>query len=295
MKGAALSRLSTEQQNPASEAIDRQPTTRILEIINEQDATVAAAVGREIPNIARAVDAIVASLEGNGRLFFVGAGTSGRLGCLDASEIPPTFNTSPSLVQGVIAGGRRALTHATETSEDDPALGRRDLQKRRLRPRDVVVGITASGRTPYPIGALEYARKMGCATIALTSNPKAPISRVAEVTIAPQTGPEVIAGSTRMKAGTAQKMVLNMLTTAAMIRLGHVYSNYMVNVHLKNQKLRERGLTILQRALGLDRAAAQSLLRRSGRNLKVAILMHQASLSRREAKARLRQQRGRLV
>jgi N-acetylmuramic acid 6-phosphate etherase len=269
-----LSKLLTEQNNPASEAIDRQPTQRILEIINDQDATVAAAVRREIPAIARAVEAIVESLKSGGRLFFVGAGTSGRLGCLDASEIPPTFNAPPRLVQGVIAGGRRALTHATEASEDDPRLGRRDLEKRRLKSHDVVVGITASGRTPYAIGAVEYARKLGARTIALCCNPDSPISRAAEITICPVTGPEVIAGSTRMKAGTAQKMALNMLTTAAMIRLGHVYGNYMINVHLKNAKLVERGLTILQKVLGVDRARAKELLKKSGRNLRRAIEMH---------------------
>ncbi len=271
MKTEKLSSLLTEQNNPASTAIDRQPTARIIEIINEQDATVAAAVRLEIPRIAQAVEKIVASLESGGRLFFVGAGTSGRLGCLDASEIPPTFNTKPKMVQGVIAGGRRALTHATEASEDSAALGRRDMEKRRLKRRDAVVALTASGRTPYAIGAVQYARKLRAAAIAVTCNPDSPISRVADITIAAVTGPEVIAGSTRMKAGTAQKMILNMLTTAAMIRMGNVYGNFMVNVHLKNDKLKERGLTILQKVLGISRDDAKRLLRKSGNNLKAAI------------------------
>lgn len=289
-----LSRLPTEQTNPASTAIDAQPVERILGIINDQDATVAAAVRREIPNIARAVEAIVAALESRGRLFFVGTGTSGRLGCLDASECPPTFNTLPRMIQGVIAGGRRALTHATEASEDSAALGRRDMKKRRLKRRDVVVGITASGRTPYTIGALDYARRLGASTMAVTCNPDSAVSRVAAITIAAVTGPEVIAGSTRMKAGTAQKMVLNMLTTAAMIRMGHVYGNTMVNVHMKNAKLRERGLRILEKALDISRAQAQRVLRNSGKNLKVAILMHRTGLNRKQAAALLKRQGGRI-
>jgi N-acetylmuramic acid 6-phosphate etherase len=268
-----LRALGTEQANPASARIDRQSTAKIVAIINAQDATVAAAVRKETPHIALAVDLIVAALNSGGRLFYIGAGTSGRLGCLDASEIPPTYNVPSSLVQGVIAGGQRALTHATEASEDDPQLGGRDLAKRKLKSRDVVVGITASGRTPYAIGALEYARSVGAATIALACNANPPIARVADVTIAPVTGPEVIAGSTRMKAGTAQKMVLNILSTAAMVRLGHVHGNYMVNVQMKNEKLRERGLTILQEVLGIDRAAAQQRLKRAGNNLKEAVLL----------------------
>jgi N-acetylmuramic acid 6-phosphate etherase len=228
-------------------------------------------VGRELPRIAEAVDLIVTSLKKGGRLFYIGAGTSGRLGCLDASEIPPTFNIPARFVQGIIAGGRRALTHATEGAEDSPVLGRRDLLRRKLTPRDVVVGITASGRTPYAIGALEYARKVGAASIAVSCNAGPEIARVADVSIAAVVGPEVIAGSTRMKSGTAQKMILNMLSTAAMIRLGHVHGNYMVNVQMTNAKLRARGTHILQQILGVDRATAQRLLRKSGNNLKRAV------------------------
>jgi N-acetylmuramic acid 6-phosphate etherase len=287
-KTAGLARLVTEQQNRESARIDQADSELILRIINREDAGVAAAVEREIPAIARAVDAIVERLRAGGRLFYIGAGTSGRLGVLDASECPPTFNTPPSLVQGIMAGGVRALHRATEASEDVPALGQRDLEKKRLRAGDAVVGLTASGRTPYVIGALRYARRIGAATVAVTCNPDAEIARVAEVTIAPVVGPEVIAGSTRMKAGTAQKLVLNMISTATMVRLGHVYGNFMVNVHLKNAKLVERARTILQRILGIDRAAATQALRRAGNNLKMAIIMERLRLRRGEAEDLLR-------
>jgi N-acetylmuramic acid 6-phosphate etherase len=266
-----LRNLGTEQANPASARIDQQSTARIVAIINQQDATVAVAVRKELPRIAQSVDLIVAALRQGGRLFYIGAGTSGRLGVLDASEIPPTYNVPARIVQGIIAGGRRALTHAAEGAEDSAALGRADLVKRKLKSRDVVVGITASGRTPYAIGALEYAREIGAPAIALACNANPEIARVADVTIAVATGPEVIAGSTRMKAGTAQKMVLNMLSSAAMIRLGHVHGNYMINVQMTNAKLRERGLTVLQEILGVDRAMAARLLKRSGNDLKAAV------------------------
>lgn len=293
-KAAKLARLVTEQQNPASARFNRARTAEILRIMNREDAQVAGAVEREIPNIARAVDAIVGRLRAGGRLFYVGAGTSGRLGVLDASECPPTFNTPPNLVQGVIAGGMRALYRATEASEDSPAMGGRDLAKKRLNARDAVVGLTASGRTPYVLGALRYARSRGAAAIAVTCNPNSEVARVAEITIAPVVGPEVIAGSTRMKAGTAQKLVLNMLSTAAMVRLGHVYGNFMVNVHQKNVKLRERARTILQRLLDLDRASATRTLRRAGGDLKVAIVIERLSLGRAAAVELLRRHRGNL-
>jgi N-acetylmuramic acid 6-phosphate etherase len=266
-----LRNLSTEQANPASARIDRQTTARIVAIINQQDATVAAAVRKELPHIVQSVDLIVASLRRGGRLFYIGAGTSGRLGVLDASEVPPTYNVPARIVQGIIAGGRRALTHSAESVEDSATAGRRDLANRKLNARDVVVGITASGRTPYAISALEYARKIGAPAIALACNANPEIARVADVTIAVATGPEVIAGSTRMKAGTAQKMVLNMLSSAAMIRLGHVHGNYMINVQMTNAKLRERGLMILQEILSIDRATATRLLKRSGNDLEAAL------------------------
>lgn len=290
-KTAALARLVTEQNNPESVRIDQVSTADMLRIINREDARVAGAVEKEIPNISRAVDAIVERLRGGGRLFYIGAGTSGRLGVLDASECPPTFNTPPSLVQGIMAGGMTALYKATEASEDSPELGRRDLVKKRVSGRDAVLGLTASGRTPYVLGALRYARKLGAATIALTCNPDSEAARVAEITIAPVVGPEVLAGSTRMKAGTAQKLVLNMISTGTMVKLGHVYGNFMVNVHLKNAKLVERARTILQRLLEIDRDAANRALRAAGGSLKVAIVMHKLGVKR-SAAERLLQQNG---
>lgn len=287
-KTAGLARLVTEQNNPQSAQIDRTDTAEVLRIINREDARVAGAVASEIPAIARAVDTIVERLRAGGRLFYIGAGTSGRLGVLDASECPPTYNTPPALVQGIMAGGMRALYRATEASEDSPPLGRRDLERRRLTKRDAVVGLTASGRTPYVLGALRHARSQGAAAIAVTCNPGSEAAKVAEVTIAPVVGPEVIAGSTRMKAGTAQKLVLNMISTATMVRLGHVYGNFMVNVHLKNEKLVERARTILQRLLGIDRAAAGRALRRAGGSLKVAIVMQRMKLDRAAAEQLLR-------
>ena len=292
---ARLARLVTEQNNPLSARIDRSTTAEILRIINREDAGVAGAVERELPAIARAVESIVERLRGGGRLFYIGAGTSGRLGVLDASECPPTYNTPPAMVQGVMAGGRRALFRATEASEDSPALGRRDLEKRRLNARDAVVGLTASGRTPYVLGALRYAGARGALAIAVTCNPDSEVARVADISIAPVVGPEVIAGSTRMKAGTAQKLVLNMISTATMVRLGHVYGNFMVNVHLKNEKLVERARTILQRLLGLERAAARRALRRAGGDLKVAILMERLKLGRKAAALLLRRHGGNLA
>ena len=294
-KSAGLARLVTEQRNPQSVGIDRAQTVRILRLINREDARVPATVAREIPAIATAVDVVVERLRRGGRLFYAGAGTSGRLGVLDASECTPTFNTPPTIVQGVMCGGVRALYRATEASEDSPALGRRDLARKRLGVRDVVVGLTASGRTPYVLGALRYAQARRAATIAVTCNPDAAVASLAQITIAPVVGPEVIAGSTRLKAGTAQKLVLNMISTAAMVRLGHVYGNFMVNVHLKNRKLRERGYTILRSVLGLDHGTAVRALRRAGGDLKAAILMHRLGLGRGAAKRLLRRHQGNLT
>ena len=294
-KSAGLARLVTEQRNPQSVEIDRAQTVGILKIINREDACVPAAVKREIPAIARAVDVVVQRLRRGGRLFYAGAGTSGRLGVLDASECPPTFNTPPTMVQGVMCGGVRALYRATEASEDSPALGRRDLARKRLGARDVVVGLTASGRTPYVLGVLRYARARQAATIAVTCNPDAEVASLAQVTIAPVVGPEAIAGSTRLKAGTAQKLVLNMISTAVMVRLGHVYGNFMVNVHLKNRKLRERGYTILRSLLELDHSTAVRALRRAGGDLKAAILMHRLGLGRGAAQRLLHRHQGNLT
>jgi N-acetylmuramic acid 6-phosphate etherase len=253
---------------------------------------VAAAVARALPQIARAIDAIAHAIAGGGRLIYVGAGTSGRLAVLDAAECPPTFNTSPRTVQAVIAGGARALRSAAEGREDAAALGRRDLARRKPTANDVVVGVAASGRTPYTVAALEYARRCGATTVALTCNSGSPLERAADIGIVVRVGPEVLAGSSRMKAGTAQKMVLNMLSTGAMARLGYVYGNLMVNVHLKNRKLRERGLSILERAASLNRSKAGRALRAAGGSVPVALVMLKARVSRAAAERRLKSARG---
>jgi N-acetylmuramic acid 6-phosphate etherase len=232
----------TEQRNPHTRGIDAKSTIEILRAIHGEDASVIEAVAGAQPAIARAVDAIAGALKQGGRLFYVGAGTSGRLAALDAAELPPTFGTPPRVVQAVIAGGRRALTHAVEGAEDDRTKGAKDLAARGFHAKDVVVGIAASGGTPYVLGALEFAKRKGAVTIGLTSNPRTPIAQMAQISIVTPTGPEVITGSTRMKAGTAQKLVLNMLSTAAMIRLGRVYDNWMIGVALTNRKLQARGL-----------------------------------------------------
>ena len=278
---------ATEQQNPRTRGLDAKSTSEILRAIHREDAIVAKAVAGAIPAIARAVDAIAQALQHGGRLFYVGAGTSGRLATLDAAELPPTFGTPARLVQAVIAGGRRALTHAVEGAEDNRAQGGRDLAARRLIRNDVVVGITASGSTPYVLGALEFARRRGAVTVGITSNPRTPIVRLARISIITPTGPEVITGSTRMKAGTAQKMVLNMLSTAAMIRMGRIYDNWMIGVALTNRKLQARGLRILAEASGATVAEATRALRQSGHNLGVALLMLKTGVNAREAQRRL--------
>jgi N-acetylmuramic acid 6-phosphate etherase len=287
-------KLLTEQRNPASDGIDGMPVEQILRVMNAEDRQVAEAVGREVPRIARAVEAIVERLSGGGRLFYIGAGTSGRLGVLDASECPPTFSVPYDLVQGIIAGGERALSHATEASEDDPESGARDLMARGFTAADALVGIAASGRTPYVLGAVAKARESGALTIGISCTPDSELSRAVEIAIEPVTGPEVIAGSTRLKAGTATKMVLNMLSTATMIRLGHVYGNLMVNVQPKNAKLAARARRIVAEAAGVDEAAAADYLERSGRVVKTAIVMARSGWNREEAEARLRAAGGRI-
>jgi N-acetylmuramic acid 6-phosphate etherase len=268
-----LERLLTEQRNPASRDIDAKTTLEILKIINAEDHKVAPAVAAEIPQIAKAVDGIVAAIERGGRLFYIGAGTSGRLGVLDAAECPPTFNVSPELVQGIIAGGEAALARATEASEDDPELGKRDLLARRFTAGDVLVGIAASGRTPYVLGAVEQARAMGALTVGISCTPDSQLSRAAAIAITPLPGPEVIAGSTRMLAGTATKLVLNMLSTATMIRLGYVYGNLMVNVQPKNAKLEDRARRIISEAAGVSYERAAELLTQARGSVRTAILM----------------------
>jgi N-acetylmuramic acid 6-phosphate etherase len=287
-------RRRTEHRNPASRRLDRLPTRAILRLMNQEDRKVAAAVGREIPSIARAVDAIVASIRKGGRLLYVGAGTSGRLAVLDASECPPTYGVSPSIVQALIAGGRKAMTGAVEGAEDSGANAVQELRARKVARDDVVVGIAASGTTPYVLSALKFARKRGATTVAITSNRKAPIIRDAQIVIAAEVGPEVVTGSTRLKAGTSQKLVLNMLSTAAMVRLGHVYENLMIDMTLTNQKLRQRGLRILTEASGADRSSAEHALRQSGHNLRVALTMLKNGVDAKGARARLALAKGNL-
>jgi N-acetylmuramic acid 6-phosphate etherase len=287
-----LERLLTEQPNPASAAIDSLPTEGVLRVINGEDRKVSDAVAREIPAIARAVDAIVAALESGGRLFYIGAGTSGRLGVLDASECPPTFSLSPDVVQGIIAGGESALTRASEATEDDPAAGVRDLMARAFTARDVLVGIAASGRTPYVLGAVAEARRLGAVTIGISCTEDSELARAVQIPISPLPGPEVIAGSTRMKAGTAQKLVLNMLSTATFIRLGYVYGNLMVNVQPKNAKLVDRARRIVAQATGAGPERAAGLLAEAGENVRVAILMAKSGAGREEAERRLAAARG---
>ena len=289
-----LEKLLTEQLNPASASIDTLPTEQALRIVNAEDQKVAAAVEREIPSIARAVDAIVAALQKGGRLFYLGAGTSGRLGVLDASEIPPTFSAPPEMVRGIMAGGEAALSRATETTEDDPAIGVRDLSARGFTASDVLVGIAASGRTPYVLGAVAEARRLGAVTVGICCSPAAELSRAVDFPIAPLVGPEVLAGSTRMKAGTAQKLVLNMLSTGTFIRLGYVYGNLMVNVQPKNHKLVDRARRIVAQAAAVSPVRAVELLAESGMKVRTAIVMGRAGIGRDEAERRLAASRGRV-
>jgi N-acetylmuramic acid 6-phosphate etherase len=290
----AKERRRTEHRNPASRNLDRLSSKAILRLMNREDRKVAALVGGEIPAIARAVDAVVRSIRKGGRLFYVGAGTSGRLAVLDAAEIPPTFGVSAKEVQALIAGGRRAVTGAVEGAEDSVANGARDLRAEKLTRNDVVVGIAASGTTPYVLGALAYARKRRATIVALTSNRRGPIARYARIVIAPEVGPEVVTGSTRLKAGTSHKLVLNMLSTASMVRLGHVYENLMIDVALTNQKLRDRGLRILAEASGRDLSVAEHALRQSGHNLRVALVMLRCGVDARAARRRLANAKGNL-
>jgi N-acetylmuramic acid 6-phosphate etherase len=266
-----LAALLTEQANPVSKHIDKLATEEMLRVINGEDHLVAEAVAAEIPGIARAIDGIVEAFRKGGRLFYMGAGTSGRLGVLDASECPPTFNVPADLVQGIIAGGEAALSRATETTEDDPAIGVRDLRARGFRTQDVLCGIAASGRTPYVLGAIDEANRSGALTIGISCTPDSDLARRAKIAITPLTGPEVIAGSTRLKAGTATKMVLNMLTTGSFIRLGYVWGNLMVNVQPKNSKLLDRSKRIIAEATGASYDEAGQMLAKAGNNVRAAI------------------------
>ena len=267
----ALAELTTEQANPASARIDRLSTLEMLRVMNDEDRRVAESVTPELPGISEAVDGIVHAMKAGGRLFYIGAGTSGRLGVLDASECPPTFNVPAELVQGIIAGGEAALSRATEATEDDPTSGVRDLLARGFRSGDVLCGIAASGRTPYVLGAVDEARRMGNLTIGISCTAGSELARRAQIAITPVPGPEVIAGSTRLKSGTATKLVLNMLTTGAFIRLGYVWGNLMVNVQPKNVKLRDRAVRIVAAATGVPSEEAAKLLSAAGDNVRTAI------------------------
>lgn len=282
-----LGALVTETQNPQYAKLDTFNTLDIIKAMNEEDKKVALAVEKEIPNIAKAIDKIVSAFKKGGRLFYIGAGTSGRLGVLDASECPPTFGVSPDMVQAIMAGGERAYIKALEGAEDDPKLGRDDLLAKNITANDVVVGIAASGRTPYVIGALEAANQKGATTVAVVCNPDSLLTKVAQITIALVVGPEVLTGSTRLKAGTAQKMVLNMLTTAAMIQLGKVYGNLMVDVQMTNAKLVDRAVRIVTKATGADMDLAKKALQEGG-SCKVAIVMILAKIDADKARELLR-------
>ena len=270
----------TEQENPRTTNLSSASTAQIVELMNEEDALVAPAVSRVLGEVATAVDGIVERLQSGGRLFYIGTGTSGRLGVLDASECPPTFGVSREMVQGVIAGGYDACYRAVEASEDDADASRLDLEARGFTAKDALVGIAASGRTPYTVGAVNYARSLGAFTIALTCVPGSAITQAAEVSIVPVVGPEVLTGSTRLKAGTAQKLVLNMLSTATMVRLGYVSGNRMSNLQARNVKLRDRAVRILQAELGLDQNAAGHALDNADGDLRVALVMNKTGATR---------------
>ena len=287
--------LLTEQPNPASARIDTLPTEEVLRVINAEDGKVAAAVGLEIPAIARAVDAIVAAIERGGRLFYIGAGASGRLGVLDAAECPPTFNTPPGMVQGIIAGGDAALSHATEASEDDDALGAQDMAARGFTAHDALVGIAASGRTPYVLGAIAEARRLGALTLGISCVPESELAHAVDIAITPVVGPEAIAGSTRMKAGTAQKMALNMLSTGVFIRMGYVYGNLMVNVQPRNAKLADRARHIVAQAADVSHDHARELLAAAGGSVATAIVMGKTGLELAPAERRLAEAGGRIA
>jgi N-acetylmuramic acid 6-phosphate etherase len=287
-----LRQLPTEQLPPIAYDLDRMSTLEIVTLMNHEDAAIAAAVQRSLPQIARAIDVVAEGIRRGGRLIYVGAGTSGRLGALDASEIPPTFNTDPRTVQYIMAGGPRALADSTEASEDDTAPAIAEMKKRKPGKHDVVLGIATSGRTPFTIAAVEYASRRGARTIALTCNRDSPLERVCDFAIITEVGPEVLAGSSRMKAGTAHKMVLNMISTGAMCRLGYVYGNLMVNVWTKNEKLIQRAVRIVEQATGADHETASRAIKQSGNRTPVAVVMLAAGVTRSQSVAALKKSKG---
>lgn len=290
-----LSRLTTERRNPASAHIDICTTLEMVTIMQQEDSKIAAAIQKILPDIARAIDETSLRLQEGGRLFYLGAGTSGRLGILDASECPPTYGTNPELVQGLIAGGIPAIFRAQEGAEDNPGLAVHDLKEHGFSAKDVLVGIAASGRTPYVVGGLQYAQKIGALTIALACSEHAEIAALADIALTPVTGPEVVTGSTRMKAGTAQKLVLNMLSTGTMIKLGKVYGNLMVDVKASNKKLEERAIRIVMEGSGCERTEAEKALKGADGHAKLAILMVVTGVSAGEGKALLERTSGHLA
>jgi N-acetylmuramic acid 6-phosphate etherase len=279
--------LTTESSNDASMGFDTKSALEIARIINHEDSKIAAAVKKSLPEIALVIDMVARSLRDGGRLIYVGAGSSGRIAGLDSSECPPTFSTPPQSVQYIMAGGPKALASAVEVNEDSTELGQRDIARRRPTRKDVVIGLSSSGRTPYVVAAVEYARARGAKTAAVTCNHNTPLASAADICIVAEVGPEVVSGSTRMKAATAQKMVLNMITTGAMTRLGYVYDNLMVNVHMQNTKLVERGISILMRACNIDRDSAVHTIKSAGRSVPVALVMLKAGVDKPEAVRRL--------
>lgn len=282
-----LHQLTTESQNEASQGLDTKSALEIARIINHEDAKIAMAVKKAIPEIAEVIDQVARSLRDGGRLIYVGAGSSGRIAALDSSECPPTYSTAPGQVQYIMAGGPKALASAVEVNEDSEELGQRDIARRRPTRKDIVVGVSASGRTPYVVAAVAYARARGAHTAAVTCNVDTPLSQAADIVVVADVGAEVVSGSTRMKAGTAQKMILNMITTGAMTRLGYVYENLMVNVHMQNSKLVERGIRILTSACNIDRATAVETIKSAGRSVPVALVMLRAKVDKPEAVRRL--------
>lgn len=289
-----LTKLTTEQQNPRTRAIDEASALEIVKLINAEDQTVPKAVKKILPEISRAITVIAGHLSHGGRLFYIGSGTSGRLGILDAAECPPTYSTDPALVQGIIAGGTPAIFQAQEGAEDSEAAGAEDLKKQKLNNLDVVVGLSASGRTPYVLGALKYAKMVGSYTIAVACTDKPETEAVADLSLTAVTGPEVITGSTRMKAGTAQKLILNMLSTGSMILMGKVYGNLMVDLQCTNLKLKARAKRILMEASGCDGDTADALLEQARGAVKPAILMHLAGIDYPTAMKRLQENHGSL-
>ncbi len=282
-----LQQLTTESLNEASQGLDTKSAIDIARIINHEDSKVAGAVKKALPEIAQVIDQVARSLRDGGRLIYVGAGSSGRIAALDSSECPPSYSCAPGQVQYIMAGGPKALASAVEVNEDSEELGQRDIARRRPMRKDVVIGVSASGRTPYVVAAVAYARARGAKTAAVTCNQNTPLAGAADITIVAEVGPEVISGSTRMKAGTAQKMILNMITTGAMTRLGLVYDNLMVNLHMQNSKLVERGIRILMDACHIDRAKAVDTIKSAGRSVPVALVMLKAGVDKPEAVRRL--------